>query len=114
MTRQEILEGVRAAIADEVGARACGAVGFDSDLVSDLALDSLGLLTLTVALENRFEVCLEDPDESLTRVGVIVDRIAAALVDRDASSPGGATPPGDASLPPPARDHREPSPSDAR
>jgi len=70
-----ILAAVREVIRTELGVRA--AIGSDTDLVDDLGLDSLALLTLTVALENRFEVCLEPgADGSLSRVGDVVAQLA--------------------------------------
>lgn len=45
----------------------------ETHLVDQLGLDSLGLLSLTVELENRFELCLEpDEDEPLLRLGDVV------------------------------------------
>jgi acyl carrier protein len=42
-------------------------------LVEDLGLDSLRLLTLAVAVENHFEVCLDPQDEAeLITVGDLV------------------------------------------
>jgi acyl carrier protein len=80
----EILRAVRDVIRGELDVRA--AIGSHTDLVDDLHLDSLALLTLTVALENRFEVCLEpDADAGLTRVSDVVAQLAKAL--RDAGAP---------------------------
>jgi len=55
------------------------------DLVLDLHLDSVGLLTLVVALENRFRVRLEEEDAA--RVRTVADLVAlvaerAARVDK--------------------------------
>jgi acyl carrier protein len=57
--------------------------------VDQLGLDSLALLSLTVALENHFEVCLEpDEDEPLVCVGDVVRLLARARADagEDASA----------------------------
>ncbi|MCA1827897.1 MAG: acyl carrier protein [Myxococcales bacterium] len=39
----------------------------DDDLVSDLQLDSVGLLTLVVGLEDRFRVALAEEDAAKVR-----------------------------------------------
>jgi acyl carrier protein len=73
----EILSAVRQVIRAELGVRAD--IDADTDLIDDLQLDSLALLTLTVALENRFQVCLEPgPDGSLSRISDVVAQLAAA------------------------------------
>jgi acyl carrier protein len=73
----EILSAVREVIRRELDVRAD--IGADTDLIDDLHLDSLSLLTLTVALENRFEVCLEPgPDGSLSRISDVVAQLARA------------------------------------
>lgn len=48
----------------------------ETDLIADAQLDSVGLLTLTVELENRFEIAFDDIDEpELLRVDRLVDRV---------------------------------------
>ena len=64
------------------------------DLVLDLHLDSVGLLTLVVALENRFRVRLEEEDAAKVRtvgdlVALVADR-AAAGAPADLKPGGGA------------------------
>jgi acyl carrier protein len=44
------------------------------DLVSDLQLDSVGLLTLVVGLENRFRVVLSEEDAATVRT--VADLVA--------------------------------------
>lgn len=45
-------------------------------LVEALALDSLRLLTLVVAVEDRFRICLDEEDEAnIVTVGDLVDVI---------------------------------------
>ena len=39
----------------------------EDDLVTDLQLDSVGLLTLVVGLEDRFRVALEEQDAATVR-----------------------------------------------
>jgi len=49
------------------------------DLVSDLQLDSVGLLTLVVGLEDRFRVALAEEDASRVRT---VAELAALVAQR--------------------------------
>jgi acyl carrier protein len=53
----------------------------DDDLVLDLHLDSVGLLTLVVALEDRFRVKLAEEDAASVRT---VDDLAALVAQRAA------------------------------
>lgn len=51
----------------------------EDDLVSDLQLDSVGLLTLVVGLEDRFRVALKEEDAAAVRT---VRDLAALVVRR--------------------------------
>jgi acyl carrier protein len=51
----------------------------DDDLVTDLQLDSVGLLTLVVGLEDRFRVALAEEDASGVRT---VSELAALVAQR--------------------------------
>jgi acyl carrier protein len=51
----------------------------DDDLVTDLQLDSVGLLTLVVGLEDRFRVALAEEDASRVRT---VSELAALVAQR--------------------------------
>jgi acyl carrier protein len=53
------------------------------DLVLDLHLDSVGLLTLVVALEDRFRVKLEEEDAARVRT---VEDLTALVAERVAAS----------------------------
>jgi len=60
-----------------------GVLTLETPLVSALELDSLRMLTLVVAIEDHFEVCLEEGDEAglITAgdlVGLIQKRLAVA------------------------------------
>lgn len=53
------------------------------DLIHDLELDSVGLLTLAVALEDRFRIKLHDEDASRVRtVGELVALVASRAEGR--------------------------------
>lgn len=50
-------------------------------LVEDLRLDSIGLLSLAVAVEDRFEVCLDAADEAAIRTVGDLERILLAKLE---------------------------------
>jgi acyl carrier protein len=59
----------------------------DEELVRDLQLDSVGLLTLVVALEDRFRVALREEDAA--QVGTVRE-LAALVALRVQQARGGA------------------------
>jgi acyl carrier protein len=73
----EVLAEIRRVLREELGigreARP------DDDLVADLQLDSVGLLTLVVGLEDRFRVALEEEDAAAVRT---VNDLAALVLRR--------------------------------
>jgi acyl carrier protein len=72
----EVLVEIRRVVRDELGVTR--EVGLEDDLIADLQLDSVGLLTLVVGLEDRFRVALREEDAASVRtVGDL-----AALVER--------------------------------
>ncbi len=62
MTDATILEGLRAIAKTHLSYD--GDMVMDAPLVETLKLDSIRMLTLIVEVENRFEICLEEDDES--------------------------------------------------
>jgi acyl carrier protein len=66
---------------DELGL--CREVKADDDLVADLQLDSVGLLTLVVGLEDRFRVALAEEDASRVRT---VAELSALVAQRAGES----------------------------
>jgi acyl carrier protein len=72
----EVLEEIRRVLRDELGL-SCEALPED-DLVADLQLDSVGLLTLVVGLEDRFRIALSEEDAA----GVRTVSDLVALVSR--------------------------------
>jgi acyl carrier protein len=61
----EVTAEIARVLRDELGL--CREVKPDDDLVADLQLDSVGLLTLVVGLEDRFRVALAEEDASRVR-----------------------------------------------
>jgi acyl carrier protein len=80
VTEDQILDGVRAVIRDELRWKA--PVTPSTHLVRDLELDSLKQLTLVVELEDRFRVRLEAGDEDrLETLGDLVRLIHRRLLE---------------------------------
>lgn len=70
----EVLQEIRRVAREELGLSR--EVRAEDDLVTDLQLDSVGLLTLVVGLEDRFRIALAEEDAA----GVRTVRDLAALV----------------------------------
>lgn len=62
MTRDEILRGIETVARTHL--QWSGELTPELGLIEDLELDSLGLLTLAVEVENHFRICLEEEDEA--------------------------------------------------
>jgi len=71
----EVVAEIRRVLRDELGLSREPKP--EDDLVSDLHLDSVGLLTLVVGLEDRFRIALAEEDAAKVRTV----RELAALVD---------------------------------
>jgi len=71
-----------------------GPLGPELRLVEDLELDSVGLLTLAVEVEDTFRICLDAGDEAAIRtVGDLEAVIARKLAARATNgAPAGAAP----------------------
>ena len=62
MQTDQILQNIARIAHDKVGFQ--GTVALTSRLVEDLGLDSISLMTLAMAVEDHFEVCLDEDDEA--------------------------------------------------
>ena len=62
MTEAAILDGLEAIAKQHLSYE--GPLPLDAPIVDTLTLDSIRMLTLVVEVENLFEVCLEEADES--------------------------------------------------
>lgn len=78
----DVLAEIARVVRDELGV--ARAVSPGDDLVTDLQLDSVGLLTLAVALEDRFRVALSEEDAASVRT---VADLAALVAKRRAVAP---------------------------
>ena len=73
----EVLAEIRRVLRDELGLARDPQP--EDDLVSDLQLDSVGLLTLIVGLEDRFRIALAEEDAAAVRT---VGDLAALVAER--------------------------------
>ena len=73
----EVLVEIRRIVQQELGITRD--VRFEDDLITDLQLDSVGLLTLVVGLEDRFRIALAEEDAAGVRT---VQDLAALVVAR--------------------------------
>lgn len=76
-TGDEVLAEIARVVRSDLGLEAAVASG--TDLVGDLQLDSVGLLTLVVALEDRYRVALAEEDAAGVRTA---GELAALVVRR--------------------------------
>ncbi len=74
---EEVLAEIRRVIRDELGV--AREVRLEDDLIADLQLDSVGLLTLVVGLEDRFRIALAEEDAAGVRT---VQELAALVQSR--------------------------------
>lgn len=78
MTREEIFEGLKEVIAVLRPHTDLSNVGFDTELVSGLGIDSLSMLMLSLATEERFQMHFPDGAPAPTTVGEVCDAVLAA------------------------------------
>ena len=73
--RAEVLAVIGRVLRDELGV--VREVRPDDDLLADLQLDSVGILTLVVGLEDHFRIALAEQDaESIRTVGDLAGLVA--------------------------------------
>lgn len=77
MTREEIFSGLREVVAIAKPRLDLDKVTEASDLVTDLEIDSLSMLLLSLAIENKFKITL-DTQKPFRTVGEVIDCIDAA------------------------------------
>ncbi len=87
MKREEILRGVEQIAREHLDRP--GELRPQMDLIDDLELDSLLLLTLAVEVENHFRIYLDQEDEVAIRtVGDLVDVVQRKLEAEDPEQAG--------------------------
>ncbi|MCQ2182455.1 MAG: phosphopantetheine-binding protein [Bacteroidales bacterium] len=78
MTKEEIFNGLKEVIVTVKPALNVDAITCGSSLVRDLGIDSLSMLLLSLATENKFGFQFSRPEPFQT-VGEVVDYIDAAI-----------------------------------
>jgi acyl carrier protein len=75
MTSEEIFESVKEIIIEQLGV-ADNAVTMEASFIDDLGADSLDIVELIMALEEKFDTEIPDEDaEKIVTVGEVVDYI---------------------------------------
>ncbi len=83
-TRQTVLDGIAQVLREKL--RVEVPLARETDVLRDLQLDSLQLLTLVIELENHFRLCFEPGDEAgLCTIGDIAARIES-LIEQQAEA----------------------------
>ncbi len=78
MNHDDVLSGLAAVAAENLGWQ--GPLPPGLRLVEDMNLDSIRLLTLLVAVEDRFQICLEEGDETgIATVGDLAEAVRRKL-----------------------------------
>jgi len=78
MTKEEILEGLKEVFATVKPNMDVSKVSTDAALVTDLGVDSLSMLLLSLAIENKYGFQF-DTKVQLKTVGDVVDYVAASV-----------------------------------
>ena len=79
MTKQEVFDGLKEIISVMRPNTDLATVGFDSELVRDLGIDSLFMILLSLAVEQKFKMRFPDGQAAPTTVGEVCDAVMKAL-----------------------------------
>ena len=79
MTRQEVFDGLKEVIAVLRPATDLTEVDFDTELVRGLGIDSLSMIMLSLATEEKFQMRFPDGEAAPTTVGEVCDAVLKAL-----------------------------------
>ena len=79
MTRQEVFDGLKEVIAVLRPATDLSEVDFDPELVRGLGIDSLSMIMLSLAKEEKFQMRFPDGEAAPTTVGEVCDAVLKAL-----------------------------------
>ena len=79
MSRETVFEGLKEIIANVKPKLDLSTVGYDSKLVSELGIDSLSMLLLSLAAENKFHLEFASSANPFETVGEVCDYIVAAV-----------------------------------
>ena len=79
MTKQEVFDGLKEVIAVIRRNTDLSGVGFDTVLITGLGIDSLSMMLLSLAVEEKFKMRFPDNAPVPTTVGEVCDAVLAAL-----------------------------------
>ena len=79
MTKQEVFDGLKEVIAVIRPNTDLSGVGFDTVLITGLGIDSLSMMLLSLAVEEKFKMRFPDNAPVPTTVGEVCDAVLAAL-----------------------------------
>lgn len=79
MTKENVFEGLKEIIQGVKPKTDLTNVDFDSKLVSDLGIDSLSMLLLSLAAEHKFNMQFDSTTGPFETVGDVCDYIVAAV-----------------------------------
>lgn len=79
MARQDVVTALKEVLVDKLQVEA-DTVTEDANLFDDLGLDSIDLMTVVMAIEERFEIEVPDEDlEDVTTIGQAADLLSAKV-----------------------------------
>ena len=78
MTRETVFEGLKEIISNVKPKLDLTTVGFESKLVSDLGIDSLSMLLLSLAAEQKFQMQFAADTPPFETVGEVCDYVVKA------------------------------------
>ena len=79
MTRQEIFDGLKEVISVIRPKTDLANVNFETPLVAGLGIDSLSMMLLSLAVEEKFSMRFPEGAPAPTTVGEVCDAVLAAL-----------------------------------
>ena len=78
MTKQEVFEGLKEIISAMRPQTDLTNVSYDTELVRELGIDSLFMILLSLAVEEKFQMRFPDGAAAPTTVGEVCDSVLAA------------------------------------
>jgi acyl carrier protein len=78
MTREEVFEGLKGILSVIRPNTDLSQTGFETELVRELGIDSLTMLLLSLAVEEKFQMRFPDGAPAPTTVGEVCDAVLAA------------------------------------
>lgn len=79
MTKEEVFEGLKEILSAIRPATDLSKAGFETELLRELGVDSLTMLVLSLAVEEKFGMHFPDGAPAPTTVGEVCDAVVAAL-----------------------------------